>query len=186
MSDSIVPAIAFVKAVLVPESLDRFLLQRRAKPADRYHGFWELPGGRIHQGESVHESLFREVAEETGMEVERVLGQPDDRIEDRIGGRARVLSPLVMVEVTASGPIFGQYYACLVRGTARDTEEGSSHRWFTIPEFRQTFLDAAGGTGELSRVDLPEAARSTDELSTVDLLAMRVILRDRLLDPFLR
>ena len=69
------------------------------------------------------------------------------------------------------GPIFGQYYVCLVRGAARDTEEGSSHRWFLVPEFRQAFL---------------ESPSPADELSTVDLLAMRVVFRDRLLEPLLR
>lgn len=185
MSDSIVPAPAFVKAVLLPESRDRLLLQRRTKRGDRYHGFWELPGGRIHDGESVHEALTREVEEETGMAVEQVLGQPTDQIEDRLGGRARVLSPLVVVEVTAYGPIFGQYYACLVGGEARDTEEGSFHRWFTIPEFRRAFLDSPGAPDMGAATGLHGTTR-TDELSTVDLLAMRVIFRDRLLDPFLQ
>jgi len=162
---------AFVKAILLPPSRDRFLVQRRNKRGDRYHGFWELPGGRIQPGESVHQSLSREVEEETGLQVQEVLGQSPDRIEDRFGGQARVLLPLVVVEVMASGPIFGQYYVCLVRGEARDTEEGSSHRWFLVPEFRQTFL---------------ESPSPADELSTVDLLALRVVFRDRLLDPLLR
>ena len=161
----------FVKAIVMPPARDRFLVQRRSKPGDRYYGFWELPGGRIHPGESVHECLFREVEEETGLQVEEVLGQSQDRIEDRLGGRARVLLPLVVVEVMAAGPIFGQYYVCLVRGAARDTEEGSSHRWFLVPEFRQAFL---------------ESPSPADELSTVDLLAMRVVFRDRLLEPLLR
>jgi 8-oxo-dGTP pyrophosphatase MutT (NUDIX family) len=162
---------AFVKAIVVPPSRDRFLVQRRSKRGDRYHGFWELPGGRIHPGESVHQCLCREVEEETGLQVQEILGQSEDRIEDRLGGRARVLLPLVVVEVIASGAIFGQYYVCLVRGEARDTEESSSHRWFLVPEFRQTFLEAPG---------------PNDELSTVDLLALRVVFRDRLLEPLLR
>ena len=33
---------------------------------------WELPGGAVEPGESAHEAAFRELAEETGIRVDRV------------------------------------------------------------------------------------------------------------------
>ncbi|MCA9726254.1 MAG: NUDIX domain-containing protein [Candidatus Eisenbacteria bacterium] len=158
-----------MKALLLAPERDRFLLQRRRKPGDPYDGFWELPGGRVHRGESIHHCLMREVAEETGLHVQEVLGQRGEQASDRLGGGVRVLSPLVTVEVTAPGPIFGQYYACQARGTARDTAEGNAHRWITPAEFRATYLDVP-----------------ISELSTVDLLAMRLILDDGLLAGIVR
>jgi 8-oxo-dGTP diphosphatase len=53
---------------------DRLLLIRRAhRPAA---GTWSIPGGRVHPGETLHEAVVRETAEETGLEVvvERFLG----------------------------------------------------------------------------------------------------------------
>ena len=47
---------------------DRLLMIRRAK--DPGAGLWSLPGGRVEHGEYLADALRREVAEETGLEVE--------------------------------------------------------------------------------------------------------------------
>lgn len=43
------------------------LLIKRAKPP--YEACWSLPGGRVEEGESLHEAAKREVQEETGLHV---------------------------------------------------------------------------------------------------------------------
>jgi ADP-ribose pyrophosphatase YjhB (NUDIX family) len=59
----------------------RLLLIRRAHEPGR--GLWSLPGGRVEPGETEHEAVVREIAEETGLTV-RVL---------RLAGRVRRPAP---------------------------------------------------------------------------------------------
>lgn len=57
--------IASVEAVIVMDNALLFL-RRKNNPAK---GQWWFPGGRIHKGESLKESLYREVKEETSLEI---------------------------------------------------------------------------------------------------------------------
>jgi 8-oxo-dGTP diphosphatase len=45
------------------------LVKRRTVP---FKGYWALPGGRVEAGESVEETVVREVKEETGLDVQIV------------------------------------------------------------------------------------------------------------------
>lgn len=62
---------------------DRVLLLER-NPADYLGGLFELPGGLVEPGETLHQALRREVAEETGLILaasDRYLGGFDYRSE---------------------------------------------------------------------------------------------------------
>ena len=76
------PTVA-VGAVAVNEGCV-LLVRRGHGPAG---GFWSVPGGRVQAGESLHEAVVREVAEETGLSVvvERFLGWVE-RIDEDPGG----------------------------------------------------------------------------------------------------
>lgn len=60
---------------VVLDDAGRLLLIRRANEPGR--GRWSVPGGRVEAGETDHQALTREVAEETGLTVEitRWLGE---------------------------------------------------------------------------------------------------------------
>lgn len=62
--------------VMVRDKRGRCLLLKRALSSKGNPGKWDLPGGKVDPGESFDQGLFREVAEETGLDVsiQRVLG----------------------------------------------------------------------------------------------------------------
>lgn len=99
-----------VGAVLL-DGAGRLLLIRRAKEPER--GYWSIPGGRVEAGETDHQAVIREVAEETGLTVEvtRWLGDVE-----RPG---------------PGGAIFDIHdYACRVAGGAlRAGDDADDARW---------------------------------------------------------
>ena len=48
---------------------ETLLLIAQRKPEDFLGGYWEFPGGKIENGESVQECLMREIEEELGVRV---------------------------------------------------------------------------------------------------------------------
>jgi A/G-specific adenine glycosylase len=63
------PIPAYRVAVGVVQDRDRVLITRR-KPEGLLGGMWEFPGGKLEDGEQSGDACFREVKEETGLEVE--------------------------------------------------------------------------------------------------------------------
>jgi 8-oxo-dGTP diphosphatase len=53
---------------IIPYPENRILLIKRSTPP--FIGYWALPGGRVDPGETVEQTIVREVKEETGLDVE--------------------------------------------------------------------------------------------------------------------
>jgi 8-oxo-dGTP diphosphatase len=52
---------------IIPYPHDKILLvKRRTLP---FRGYWALPGGRVDPGETVEQTIVREVKEETGLDI---------------------------------------------------------------------------------------------------------------------
>jgi 8-oxo-dGTP diphosphatase len=95
----------------------RVLVLRRAQRTTYRPGHWDLPGGHLAHNETMEECLIREIAEETGLEVEieRMLGL--NQAED--------------------GPYVQVIYACRLAGERRavrlSPNEHDDARWIEAP-----------------------------------------------------
>ena len=52
---------------IIPFPTDKILLIKRSTPP--FVGYWALPGGRVDSGETVEQTIVREVKEETGLDI---------------------------------------------------------------------------------------------------------------------
>lgn len=57
-----------VAAGILLDASERVLIAERRGDGP-FHGLWEFPGGKIAPGESAHDALARELAEELGIEI---------------------------------------------------------------------------------------------------------------------
>ncbi len=60
----VMPIVSVEAVIIIDDAL--LFLKRNNQPAQ---GEWWFPGGRVRKGESLKQALFREVREETGLEV---------------------------------------------------------------------------------------------------------------------
>ena len=102
-----------VAAAIVAGDPPRVLAAQRSYPPE-LAGLWELPGGKVHEGEADGEALVRECREELGVEV-----RPLRRLGDDVA-----VGPTMVLRV---------WWAALVRGEPAALEH-SAVRWLARDE----------------------------------------------------
>ena len=108
----------------------RVLLIRRGGPP--LEGEWSIPGGMLEVGETLHQAVRRELAEETGMEI-RVgeLIEVFERIFPDSEGRAQYHFVIL------------DYLCEVIRGTARAGSDATEVAWATENEIDSFRLSEA-------------------------------------------
>jgi 8-oxo-dGTP diphosphatase len=113
--------------VLIENKEGKFLLLERAgkMPSDGGY-YWDIPGGRINEGEPLMTALRREVTEETGLTLagEPILFMAQDIFVDK--------ADLHVVRLTYQG--FGS-------GDTTLSDEHQSYRWVTHEELLTENID---------------------------------------------
>jgi 8-oxo-dGTP diphosphatase len=103
----------------------RYLLLQRASSKDVGAGTWECVTGRVDQGESFEEALYREVEEELGVrpEIEFILGT----------------THFYRGPASPENELLGIAYACTIptASAVQLSIEHDAHHWFTATELVQ-------------------------------------------------
>ncbi len=120
----------------------RLLLLRRAPTMAYRPGHWDLPGGHLRAHEEIHECLLREIAEETGLDVE--------------------IGPLLGLNKANDGPYVQTIFACRAKQPICEIRlqpnEHDAAQWITIAQMRKIprlipYLAAILGRGMLDRIE---------------------------------
>ena len=100
---------------------DRVLLVQRG--AEPLRGYWSIPGGKVEPGESVVDTVARELREETGLEVqvtdlvevfERITRADDGAVEDHY--------------------VILDYLCEVTGGKLQAGDDATDARWFSLDE----------------------------------------------------
>jgi 8-oxo-dGTP pyrophosphatase MutT (NUDIX family) len=113
--------VAIFRPALSPSTSDpyKLLIVKRSSHEDVYPNNWELPGGHVEPGESVKECVERETMEETGLVVDRIIGEFDElRWTSQSQGRVSVQYNYA---VRVAEPMDVQL----------NPEEHTEHKWIT-------------------------------------------------------
>jgi 8-oxo-dGTP diphosphatase len=100
----------------------------------RSQNFWLLPGGRLDEGESLHECVEREILEETGI---KIRPQGPVFLGDFLSGRKHIVDVIFRVDLQAPGKV-------LPRIRKGDDAGLADARWFPLdatPELGPPPLD---------------------------------------------
>ena len=137
---------AVVSAILFKKDKDdiKVFIQTRWKPHidSPYSGMFEIPAGGIDAYENVYEALKREVKEECGLDIVKIINNFQSGIEEPVlGDKAFVFSPFVCQQVlsTRNGlPWIGFVFLCEVEGEIQMQEsEAKDPMWVSLDELEK-------------------------------------------------
>ncbi|MCW1296741.1 MAG: NUDIX hydrolase [Candidatus Parvarchaeota archaeon] len=114
------------------------LLQTRWKKGDKYHGFIEIPAGRLRAGEDVISGLEREVKEETGLKITKIKPEINLRRKNKYGDIGHAFVPFC--GTTYSGfPVVGFVFVCEAEGelVKKGLYDAKDARWVKFAELKK-------------------------------------------------
>jgi mutator protein MutT len=99
-----VTAIRICVGALIRNDQNRVFIQRRVRTRRIFPGTWDIVGGHLEAGETIDKALAREIQEETGWELQRVVARIAEWEWEHEGTRRREVDFLVEVSGDLSAP----------------------------------------------------------------------------------
>lgn len=119
-------------------------LQTRWKPktSPTYSGLLEIPAGGVDGYENVIDTLKREVKEETGFNIIRIIEDSTEKVEENISGnKVKIFKPFLCQQMLSSIgglPWIGFVFRCEVEGDVNiNKNEAKDPIWVTIDELKE-------------------------------------------------
>ncbi|MGE5673803.1 MAG: NUDIX domain-containing protein [Mycobacterium leprae] len=122
----------------------QLLLQFRDRPDEPRR--LELPGGTLEEYEPILDGLAREIREETGLQVSRILDDTGWTVWDGESTQVECLKPFFVYQ-TLNGPIdsTGFFFRCEAEGELTSAGDwASGHTWVGVSELEERFRTAPG------------------------------------------
>jgi 8-oxo-dGTP diphosphatase len=135
--------------VLLTDQDGKILILKRSTDSKTNPGKWELPGGKVDQGESFDHALIREVYEETNLKIS---------LEHVVGASEQNLHIIRAVHIIMSGKI--------VEGELNLSSEHEGYAWVlieTLPDYELAdwLQDYVNQTTGISNIDESEDSENT-------------------------
>lgn len=119
-------------------------LQERWKPkvSPTYSGMLEIPAGGIDAYENVYDALAREVEEECGLKITKIIGDyKSEIIQLREKDKSFVFKPFICQQVleTDNGlPWIGFVFVCLTEGEIKiNPDEARNPQWVSLDQLKE-------------------------------------------------
>ena len=128
----------------VNNGIRELFIQTRYKPqsSPTYLDTLEIPAGGVQSYESVYDALKREVKEETGLDIIKIIDDESTGVmENRAGDKSMAFRPFLCQQVTETNgglPWYGFVFLCEVSGEIKmQTEEAINPRWMNLDELKR-------------------------------------------------
>lgn len=110
-------------SAIIINDKNEILFLKRSEDDDFLPGFWDLPGGGMEYGETLHDAIKREVMEEVGVEIEII--RP-------VAANTYYMGELQRIDTT--------FLCKLVTSNIKLSEEHTGYKWLKIDEIESIKL----------------------------------------------
>lgn len=134
-----VPCVAAIIEKITNNEKYILIQTRQKEDGAETNGMLELPAGKIREYENIFEALRREVKEETGLSITKILGE-DNQISNFIKGNEVISYTPYCITQNLSGAysIILNTFLCEAEGELlTETNESQNIHWIKIEEFKK-------------------------------------------------
>ena len=136
-----VPCVAAIIEKIVNNEKYILIQTRQKEDGAETNEMLELPDGKIREYENIFETLRREVKEETGLSITKILGE-DNQISNFIKGNEVISYTPYCITQNLSGAysIILNTFLCEAKGELlTETNESQNIHWIKIKELKKIF-----------------------------------------------